>query len=80
MKPYRYDINFGLYGAELIAGSLDPVQVEYWSMQPTQKLLYALFNPESQSNVPLDARIGDYSEMDNIRHLWAHGMKNAQTW
>ena len=27
-------------------------------------------NPESQNEVPQDARVGDYSEMDDLRHLW----------
>jgi hypothetical protein len=70
MKPYRYHINFGPYGAELIAGSLNQNQVDYWSKQPNQKLLNALLNPESQDSVPTDARLDDYSEMDDIRHLW----------
>ena len=70
MKPYRYHINFGPYDAELIAGSLDQNQIDYWSKQPNQKLLNALLNPESQESVPTDARVGDYSEMDDIRHLW----------
>lgn len=70
MKPYHYHINFGLYGAELIAGSLDQNQINYWSKQPNQKLINALLNPESQSQIPIDARIGDYSEMDDLRHLW----------
>ena len=38
MKPYRYHINFGPYGAELIAGSLDQNQIDYWSKQTNQKL------------------------------------------
>jgi len=70
MKPYRYHINFGPYGAELIAGSLDQNQIDYWSKQPNQKLRNALFDPESQNEVPQDARVGDYSEIDNLRHLW----------
>ena len=70
MKPYRYHINFGLYGGELIAGSLNQYQIDYWSQQPNQKLSNALLNPESQDQVPIDARIGDYSEMDDLRHLW----------
>ena len=70
MKPYRYHINFGPYGAELIAGSLDQDQIEYWSQQPNQKLISALLNPESQSQVPIDARVDDFSEMDDLRHLW----------
>ena len=70
MKPYRYHINFGLYGGELIAGSLNQHQIDYWSQQPNQKLLNALLNPESQSQIPIDTQIGDYSEMDDLRHLW----------
>jgi hypothetical protein len=70
MKPYRYHINFGPYGAELIAGSLNQNQVDYWSKQPNQKLVNALLNPESQNEVPQEARLGDYSEIDDIRHLW----------
>jgi hypothetical protein len=70
MKPYRYHINFGLYGGELIAGSLNQYQIDYWSQQPNQKLINALLNSESQSQIPIDARIGDYSEMDDLRHLW----------
>ena len=70
MKPYRYHINFGPYGAELIAGSLNQHQIDYWSQQPNQKLLNALLNPESQNEIPTNARIGDYSEMDDLRHLW----------
>ena len=70
MKPYRYHINFGPYGAELIAGSLDQNQIDYWSKQPNQKLINALLDPESQSQVPVDARVDDYSEMDDLRHLW----------
>ena len=70
MKPYRYHINFGPHGAELIAGSLDQNQIDYWSKQPNQKLLNALLNPESQHEVPTDVRVDDYSEMDDIRHLW----------
>ena len=35
-----------------------------------QKLRNALLNPESQNEVPQDARVGDYSEMDDLRHLW----------
>ena len=41
-----------------------------WSQQPNQKLRNALFDPESQNEVPQDARVGDYSEMDDLRHLW----------
>ena len=70
MKPYPYHINFGPFGAELIAGSLDQNQIEYWSQQPNQKLINALLDPESQSQVPIDARVGDYSEMGDLRHLW----------
>ena len=70
MKPYRYHINFGPYGAELIAGSLDQDQIDYWSQQPNQKLVNALLDPESQCQVPIDARVDDYSEMDDLRHLW----------
>lgn len=70
MKPYRYHINFGPYGAELIAGSLNQHQIDYWSKQPNQKLINALLDPESQSQVPIDARVGDYSEIDDLRHLW----------
>ena len=70
MKSYCYHINFGLYGAELIAGSLDQNQIDYWSKQTNQKLLNALLNPESQYEVPPNARLDDYSEMDDIRHLW----------
>ena len=70
MKPYRYHINFGPYGAELIAGSLNQNQIDYWSKQPNQKLVNALLNPESQNGIPSDAMVSDYSEMDDIRHLW----------
>lgn len=70
MNPYRYHINFGLYGAELIAGSLDQNQIDYWSQQPNQKLINALLDTESTSQIPVSARVGDYSEMDDLRHLW----------
>ena len=71
MKPYRYHINFGPYGAELIAGSLDQNQIDYWSKRSNDDLLDALIHPDThQTDVPAYVRLGDYSEMDDLQHLW----------
>ena len=57
MKPYRYHINFGPYGAELIAGSLDQNQIDYWSKRSNDDLLDALIHPDThQTDVPAAKR------------------------
>ena len=71
MPNYQYQINLGLYGAELIAGSLTQDQIKYWSTQSNDDLLDALIHPNThQQDVPANAKLRDYSEMDDLRRLW----------
>ena len=71
MPNYQYLVNVGPYGAELIAGSLTQHQLKYWSKQSNEELLDALIHPNThQKDVPANAKLRDYSEMDDLRRLW----------
>ena len=71
MPTYQYQINVGPYGAELIAGSLTQDQIKYWSTKSNDALLDALIHPDThQKDVPNNAKLREYSEMDDLRRLW----------
>ena len=71
MPTYQYQVNVGPYGAELIAGSLTQNQIKYWSKRSNDALLDALINPDThQIDVPANAELREYSEMDDLRRLW----------
>lgn len=71
MPTYQYQVNVGPYGAELIAGSLTQNQIKYWSKRSNDALLDALIHPDThQKDVPANAKLCEYSEMDDLRSLW----------
>jgi hypothetical protein len=71
MPTYQYQVNVGPYGAELIAGSLTQDQIKYWSKQSNEELLDALIDPDThQKDVPANAKLSEYSEMDDLLRLW----------
>ena len=71
MPTYQYQVNVGPYGAELIAGSLTQNQIKYWSKRSNDALLDALIHPDThQKDVPANAKLREYSEMDDLLRLW----------
>lgn len=71
MPTYQYLVNVGPYGAELIAGSLTQNQIKYWSKRSNDALLDALIHPDThQKDVPANAKLREYSEMDDLLRLW----------
>ena len=70
MENFNYRIELGSYGAELTIGILTQDQYGYWKDQPNERLTQALFDPQLQEDVPVDARLDQLSEMDDQRHLW----------
>lgn len=70
MSNYNYRVELGTYGAELTIGSLTQGQYDYWKDQSNERLSQALFDPQLQEEVPLDARLDQLSEMDDQRHIW----------
>ena len=70
MANFNYRIELGTNGAELTIGSLTQDQHVYWKDQSNERLSQALFDPQLQEDVPVDARLGQLSEMDDQRHLW----------
>ena len=79
MTTFNYRIELGIHGAELTVGSLTQDQYEYWKDQPNERLSQALFDPQLQENIPLDARLDQLSEMDDQRHLWG-SWSESDTW
>ena len=78
MPTYQYQINVGPYGAELIAGSLTQDQIKYWSKRSNDALLDALIHPDThQKDVPANAKLREYSEMDDLRRLWGAWYKES---